>query len=113
MFGKKRIEELEEENRQLKGKVQKIAPLENQIRTLDTRLAELGALDQVQRERQLQQLDEQIASAKIRLEAEHDELLGKVQAERERLATLHQEVVETDDALILQEVGVYQYRHPL
>jgi Ni,Fe-hydrogenase III component G len=51
---------------------------------------------------------------------ERDELAGQVaqlRAERDHLtaelATLRDELVETDDRLILQEVGVYQYSHPL
>lgn len=51
---------------------------------------------------------------------ERDELARQVahlRAERDHLtaelATLRDELVETDDRLILQEVGVYQYSHPL
>lgn len=57
VFGKKRIEELERQNRDLRGQVLKIAPLENQIRELDERLAELGALEHAERERQLRELE--------------------------------------------------------
>lgn len=113
MFGKKRIEELERENRDLRGQVLKIAPLENQIRELDERLAELGALEHAERERRLRELERQIDVARQRLENEHEQLESSVAAERQRLAELRREVVETDDALILQEVGVYRYRHPL
>lgn len=86
MFGnKQRIKELEQENGQL-----------------NQRLLELGALDHIQLEQQLSQLRER-----------HSALHAEIEAEQQHLAALQKEIVLTSDIQILQEVGVYHYRHPL
>lgn len=52
-----------------------------------------------------------------RQQREHEDTVGRLRSEeagaRAELTQLQQEVVTTKDALILQEVGVYDYTHPL
>lgn len=62
---------------------------------LRSRLEALGALDQ-----------EAIAAETTRMSAELESM-------RAELARLSGEVVETQELAILQEVGIYEYRHPL
>lgn len=84
------------------GKKQRIEELEQENATLNQRLAELGALDHVQLEQQLTELRTQKTA-----------LLEEISAEQNQLQELRRDVVQTKDAQILQEVGVYHYRHPL
>lgn len=44
---------------------------------------------------------------------EHRNLLDETEGLRAQLAVLRQQLVETEDAVLLQEAGVYSYRHPL
>lgn len=84
------------------GKKQRIEELEQENATLNKQLKELGALDQVQLEQRLNEL-----------KGQEQNLLQEIAAEETQLATLREDVVATNDAQILQEVGVYHYRHPL
>ncbi len=93
---RKRVEELSQENDSLKQ-----------------RLEELGALEHIELERELDQLKQDIATSRNALAMERQVVSAEIASERERLQNLRRDVVTTNDALILQEVGVYQYRHPL
>lgn len=86
MFGKgKIIDELKAENEKLKRQLQ-----------------ELGALEHMELQTKTEDLRRQAA-----------ELAERVSEENQRLQDTRAEMVETEDALILQEVGVYHFRHPL
>ena len=68
----------------------------------------------------LVELEERTAALAADLErqkGEHQDTVGRLRSEqagaRAELAELQQQVVTTRDALILQEVGVYDYTHPL
>lgn len=95
------------------GNKQRVAELTAENATLATKLEELGAMEHLELERRLQDLRNEIASTTEKLEAERDSLACEVAAEASHLSEVKKAIVETDDALILQEVGVYQYRHPL
>jgi hypothetical protein len=97
MFGnKKRVEELQQEIAQLRRSMQ-----------------ELGALEHVDLQQKLSKLKQEIESSREILATERDEVSDQVAAQRQQVEALQQELVVTNDALILQEVGVYEYRHPL
>lgn len=87
-------------------------------------LERLGALDVPELERLKQRLREEITAERANREAErqrmrteHEARLAQAAAEldavAERLAALRQQVVLTEDLLVLQEAGVYEYTHPL
>ena len=88
-----------------------------EVAQLRAELDRLGALEIVELERRREQLRREIAEEKEVAEADGRERLTKVQAEMHRLNTelaeLQSKVVITGEASILQEVGVYEYRHPL
>lgn len=84
------------------GARRKAQALEEENAWLRTELKRLGALRNVELRQELAQLER----AAEELRVEH----AKETAE---LVELRQEVVETRDAIVLQEVGVYQYHHPL
>jgi hypothetical protein len=86
IFGaRKRAQELDEENAWLRQQ-----------------LATLGALDHIELARQRDDLGRQ-----------RDDIAAQVQTKRHELDRLAAEIVATSDLAALQEVGVYQYRHPL
>jgi hypothetical protein len=97
MFGnKKRVEELQQEIAQLRRSIQ-----------------ELGALEHVELQQKLSRLKQEIESSREVLASEADEVSAQVATQRQQVEALRRELVVTNDALILQEVGVYEYRHPL
>lgn len=54
-----------------------------------------------------------VAAMTEALRAEHARLESEVQAATQRLRETERRVVETEETVLLQEVGVYEYRHPL
>jgi hypothetical protein len=80
--------------------------LERENEELRNALAALGVTER-----------EQIRADIAQLRAERAALLSKLHAEsdqaRAELTALQQQVVEVRDEAILQEVGIYRYRHPL
>ena len=91
--------------------------LATEVAQLRAELDRLGALEIVELERRREDLRREIAEEKRAAEAGGRERLAKVRAEMHRLNTelaeLQSRVVITGEASILQEVGVYEYRHPL
>ena len=83
-----------------------IARLTQERNDLKASLDRLGATELVELERQKAEL-------RARVEVETNEYrVQKSNLERE-LSTLRREVVETQDTALLQEAGIYTYRHPL
>ena len=76
-------------------------------------MQELGTLEHVDLQQKLAELKQEIESSRKVLDAERHEVGAQVAAQRQQVEALRQELVVTDDALLLQEVGVYEYRHPL
>ena len=100
MFGgRKRQEELEaaqRENAWLRGELQR-----------------LGALGSVGLQSEISELTRQRDVARQGFAQETQAMTGELARQRGLLAALSAEVVETDDARLMQEVGVYHYRHVL
>lgn len=90
MFGKKA--ELETENAELKG----------QLANLQAWVEQYKVLDAIQ-----------IADETNRLAGERDRVRQQIQEEQSRLAQLREQVVETDEVAVLQQVGIYSFRHRL
>lgn len=86
LFGsKKRIYELEAENQNLKTLIEKFNGLE------------------------AVEISKMIAASQAELVI----LAEQVETAKSDLAQARQQIIETDDIALLQEVGIYQYRHPL
>ncbi|GAA1575429.1 hypothetical protein GCM10009678_67660 [Actinomadura kijaniata] len=84
------------------GKKQRITELEAENAHLRAELARLGALEAVQLQTEIDDL-----RAKIR------ELRQEATAKRRELTRLRSDIVETKEVALLQEAGIYQYRHRL
>lgn len=80
--------------------------LNTEIEQLRSQMARLGILDAVQLERHRADLAQELEELRDRRDRELTEL-------KEKLARLEGLVVRTEDTAVLQEAGVYEYRHPL
>jgi Meiotically up-regulated gene 113/Domain of unknown function (DUF4041) len=118
--------------KELAAEVQRLTAANDELRN---QLRELGALSLVELEERRaavvtdiedrsaafnKQSEEQRTALRKELEAERSQHLDKVRAlgaeevaTTERLKALRAQAVVTEDTIILQEVGVYQYTHPL
>lgn len=76
-------------------------------------LARVGAMDQIERERTLARLKDEIDATNAAWKAQLAELGAERDQLLEHVAELRSEVVETRERALLQESGVYEYTHPL
>lgn len=95
------------------GKGQALDAAYAEVERLQGELTRLGAMDiadmQAERERlqhEVSAVAQQVATARADADRQRQET-------ESQLAALRKLVVETEEAAILQEVGVYRYRHPL
>ena len=90
-----------------------VASLESERDGLRAQLDRLGVLSVMEletRKKDLEKaLDEQQAQMARRREAERAEIEGL----KKQLADTKKSIVETEDLALLQEAGIYHYRHPL
>lgn len=73
----------------------------------------LGALPTLQLELRNRQLERQIAEQTSRLDREKAEATAALESIKREVKKAHAGLVATDDLALLQEVGIYHYRHPL
>lgn len=90
-----------------------VASLENERDGLRAQLDRLGGLSVIELETKKQELemalDEQRAQMARRREVEQAE----IEDLKKQLADMKKLIVETEDLALLQEAGIYHYRHPL
>jgi hypothetical protein len=79
---------------------------QDEVEQLRAELARLGALDVAELARERDELMQQVREQQARLQGERSELEAE-------LARLRQQIVVTQEDEVLQEIGVYRYRHPL
>ena len=111
------------------------AGAQQRVEQLRSELARLGVLGVVELERRRDGLEAEVVEQQARLRTDLDRQAGdlatkardaasrqakdlaKINAEvatqQQRLSELRQQVVVTEESAILQEVGIYSYRHPL
>lgn len=121
--------------RELAGALAGVTAERDRLLAERERLAAFGALEAAELEETTGRLRAEATGLQAELDRERSAVRAELQAERStarlalehematatserdsvraRLAELLQEVVETEDLSILQEVGVYEYRHPL
>src|ERR1041385_8548043 len=73
----------------------------------------LGGLSTLELEFRNRQLQREIAEQTAQLDKEKGDAAAALAATRQELKKAHAAIVATDDITLLQEVGIYQYRHPL
>lgn len=95
------------------GLVAEVKTLRAERETTHKQLEALGALPVLQLEARRIELERLIADQAARLERERADAASALAAMKQQLIEARQSIVATDDLALLQEVGVYQYRHPL
>lgn len=76
-------------------------------------LDKLGAFSIIQLEAQRKDLERLIAEQMSRLEHERSAAMKEILALKEQIEEVRKTLVITEDLALLQEAGVYHYRHPL
>lgn len=76
-------------------------------------LAELGALSITELESRAITLERQVREVEDELRAQRQSLAEEMARHQQELALVQAQVVSTEDTRILQEVGIYEYSHPL
>jgi ABC-type phosphate transport system auxiliary subunit len=108
LFGaRRRVKELAEEVVELRSQLDRVGGLT--LLEVQQRQAEIAAELDEQRLR----LERERAEASTALAAEKAEAEGEKRKLLEELGALRAEVVETREVALLQEAGIYEYRHPL
>jgi len=80
---------------------------------MQKQLETLGILSVVQLEARRASLQREIAEQASRLEQERSAAATAVQALQTQFEEVRKSIVDTEEVALLQEAGVYQYRHPL
>lgn len=77
------------------------------------KLERFGAMSVLEREALQADLERRIDAQRLQQQQEYNDAQLKLQAALETLKDICGKIVETEDLALLQEAGVYQYRHPL
>lgn len=93
--------------------VAEIKEVRNERDTAWRQLDELGGLSVLELELKRQQLAHEIASMTARIAGENAKAAAELATMEQRLKAARQNLVDTDELALLEEVGIYHYRHPL
>ena len=80
---------------------------------LKEQLERLGAFTVLQLEARRADLEREIAEQAARLERERTDAVEALRATSKQLDDVRKAIVATEDLVLLQEAGIYRYRHPL
>lgn len=95
------------------GKGQALDEAHAEIARLQGELVRLGAMDIADLDAERTRLQAEVAAIAQRLAEDQADADRRREVLEQQIAALRQVVVETEEAAILQEVGIYRYRHPL
>jgi len=104
LFGARRLA------RALMGEVD---TLQAECSQLKEQLERLGILSVVELEKKKATLESEISAQQKQLQQDRDEAATAVRAASEELARVQRNIVATEDLALLQEAGIYVYKHPL
>ncbi len=96
--------------RELAAEVERLTAMNT---SLTTQLRDLGALGIVELGQRRARLAARLAEDRATYESTVDGLKSQQNELNDQMETLRAELVATRDEIVLQEVGVYQYTHPL
>lgn len=96
-----------------RGLQQKLEALERMAEDLERQVRELGGLTIREREQRLEELDTAISQRQARLAEEKAKASAELEALKSQLGDIRASIVCTEELALLQEAGVYHYRHPL
>jgi hypothetical protein len=118
------VQELRAERDSVRGQLQRMGAmgreLVTEVKTLRTQreialkqFEAIGALPHLQLEYRRRELEREIAEQAARLQREKAEAAAALETARGQAQEAYKSIVATDDLALLQEVGIYKYRHPL
>lgn len=84
-----------------------------EIARLTHQMAELGHLTVVELEAKKTGLQNELAQLTLHIATDRTTASNALEAERAQLKAIRTQIVETEELALLQEAGVYNYRHPL
>ena len=87
--------------------------LRQQCEEMRGQLARTGALSLFELDQQRSVLHGEIATQRTRLDQDRRDALAAVTDAQAKLAELQKHIVVTKELALLQEAGIYEYRHPL
>jgi Domain of unknown function (DUF4041)/T5orf172 domain len=87
--------------------------LEQRKATLEVETNELAASLARERAEAVASVEKEATKAREAAEKHIEDLAGRQQTLEQRTAELSEQIVITEETAILQEVGIYEYRHPL
>lgn len=90
-----------------------VADLQRESAKLTQQIADLQADQQRAEQEHAARLARQAADAQAALTSQEEALRGQIAAEQAELTALQTSAVATKEIVLLQEAGVYEYRHPL
>lgn len=90
-----------------------LSALRTQRDDMQMQLDRLGVLSVVELETRRTDLERELEAQKARLDQERADAKRAVQDSERELADVRKAIVTTEDLALLQEAGVYHYRHPL
>lgn len=93
--------------------ISEVQELRAQRDEMHDQLERLGGLTVLQLEARRADLERGIAEQASRLERERSEVAAALQALKAQLEEARKAIVATEDLALLQEAGIYKYRHPL
>ncbi|MDM0015094.1 DUF4041 domain-containing protein [Variovorax sp. J22P168] len=91
----------------------KIQELRDELREATNQLQRLGAFSVLEMEERAKKLEHEMAHQRQALAREREASKEALALLLRRQEELRQAIVVTEDAAMLQEVGIYKYRHPL
>ncbi|MDM0106521.1 DUF4041 domain-containing protein [Variovorax sp. J22R24] len=91
----------------------KIQELRHELREATDRLERLGAFSFLELEERAKEIENEMLRQKHALAREREEAKEAISLLLRRQEELRQAIVVTEDVVMLQEVGIYEYRHPL
>lgn len=92
---------------------EEVRNLRQEAERLRSQLKDLGGLTIVELEARRQQLEAEVAAQQTRLAQDRAKGAEAAQALEGQIESLRRTLVVTEDLALLQEAGVYEYRHPL
>jgi hypothetical protein len=84
-----------------------------EVDELRQKIDKLGLLSQFELDQRREALEREIAEQQSRIEQERQQAVQAINSHKAQLAELRKAIVVTEDVAMLQEAGVYHYRHPL
>lgn len=90
-----------------------VAALTNENSQLRDQFNRLGAMSVIELEAKRKALESDIAAQSAAMMRKREEERAQIEDLKTQVAALRRSIVETEELALLQEAGVYHYRHPL